>query len=743
MALGLSYLIFGFAVITFVMAWKVLRTHSQKRGEHYLFYFFCMGSTIWSFGFGLLISQTSPQKAYYLRCFGMIGMFMYMMFATLLLAQWSGITNHAIKLVKYFPLVGIVLYPVTIQRSIILFHLSKYGMSYTFAPGMASNLYSLYCLITAAGMAYLGLRMCFDKRRKAIRVFGKKLILCEFVILFGMIFDTILPMFGMGAFPGSTITQFLGVLLMYQAYFFYQRNCVTLNNMSEFVYYSVETPVLIYDEQVHLKIANRNAIEFLQIPEDFEQVALSDMFEVDKNVLDIQTARIKFDVHCKVNDAYCRLVINKIFDQYREVLGYIIIVDDLTDQMKVIKELQEARQHADMANRAKTSFLTKMSHEIRTPLNTVLGMDEMILRETTSDKVAEYAEYIRSSGTVLLGLINDILDLSKLESGRNRLIENDYCLADVLRDILNIVALKRKEKGLELCLDIAKDVPAWLYGDELRVKQIVTNVMNNAVKYTEKGAISLKVHWKPMDEETIELCIQVADTGRGIRKEDMDRLFAPFERLDEKETRMIEGTGLGLAITKDLVEMMGGKMEVESEYGKGSVFSIVFPQKVAMWLPIGTFQQSKEMAEPKRHKREKNVGRLEAPDVRILVVDDTPSNLMIIQGLLKRTKIKVDLAKSGRDALRMIDKKQYQIIFLDHMMPEMDGIETFHAIKGRKDNPNAAVPIIALTANAILGAKKDYLEAGFTDYLSKPVDGETLEKMIMKYLPEGMYTIQY
>lgn len=742
MGIGLSYLLFGFAAVTLVMMLQVLHANSQKRGEKYLFFFFCMGSTIWSLGFGLLIAQASAEKAYFWRCFGMIGMFLYMICATLLLAHWSGIKKGYIRFVKYFPLCGILLYPITIRRSIITFHLTEYGMSYVFAPGIESNLYSTYCVLVAIGMAYVGIQMHFNEKRKAARVFGGKLLICELIIAAGTMFDTILPMFGIKSFPGSTITQFLGAVLVYQAYLFYQSNCVTLDNMSEFVYYSVETPVLIYDEEMRLKIVNKNAVTFLQIPEDYEEVALSDIFEVEKDLLLTQEVQIKADVRCKVNHAYCRLVINKIFDKFQEVLGYIIIVDDLTDQMKVIEELQEARQRADLANRTKSSFLMKMSHEIRTPLNTVLGMDEMILRETTSPKVAQYAEHIQSSGTILLGIINDILDLSKLESGKNRLIEQEYCLADVLRDTLNLVALKRREKGLTLTVDVARDVPVCLYGDELRVKQVITNIMNNAVKYTERGGISLKVSWSATDEEVIELCIRIEDTGSGIRRDDLKLLFDPFERLDEKKNSRIEGTGLGLTITKDLLEMMGGRLEVESEYGKGSVFSLIFPQKVVEWVPMGEFQESGKMVQTKSLAGDKAVGRLDAPKVRILVVDDTPSNLMIIQGLLQRTRIKVDLAKSGRDALRMIEKKKYDMIFLDHMMPEMDGMETFHEIKMRKENQNADIPIIALTANAILGAKKDYLEAGFSDYLSKPVNGQDLEQMIMKYLPKEMYTIQ-
>ena len=313
-----------------------------------------------------------------------------------------------------------------------------------------------------------------------------------------------------------------------------------------------------------------------------------------------------------------------------------------------------------------------------------------------------------------------------------------FDICELAREIIITSEQRLEAKNLDVVFDADND-NMFVNADRDAIHQILYNICDNAIKFSNDGGrYEIGIH-----EKSGKVTVSVYNEGVGITAEDLPYVFDRFYKSDKSRGLDKTGVGLGLYIARTIIEAHKEKIWVESEYGKGSVFSIIFPQKVAMWLPIGTFQQSKEMAEPKRHKREKNVGRLEAPDVRILVVDDTPSNLMIIQGLLKRTKIKVDLAKSGRDALRMIDKKQYQIIFLDHMMPEMDGIETFHAIKGRKDNPNAAVPIIALTANAILGAKKDYLEAGFTDYLSKPVDGETLEKMIMKYLPEGMYTIQY
>jgi len=740
MALALSYLLISFAAVTLIMAMGVVRKRSGGFQENYLFSFFCLGSMLWSFCFGLLLVQTDVNIAYYLRCVGMIGTFAYLVFATLLMVQWSGIEKRYIRHIKYFPMSAIVLYSFLLQRKNTTYRMSNYGMTYIFKTGIWNNLYILYCVVVAFGIFLLIFHMLRRGNRKSIQVLGRKLLICEGVIILGMVFDTILPMFGIEAFPGSTITQFFGAILLYQAFDFYKSNVITVRNMSEFVYYSVETPVLIYDDKIKLRIVNKNAVEFLGIPKKYENTSLSDLFNLDSHVLQSEGDTVTLDAYCTKNQAYCRLVINKIFDQYKDVFGFIIIVDDLTDKIQIIHELEEAKQYAELANRAKSSFLAKMSHEIRTPLNTVLGMDEMILRESSSEQVLKYAGYIKNAGQTLLNIINDLLDLSKLESGKIHLVEADYCLADLLQDTLNIVTLKLREKGLELVLDIAQDAPAYLHGDNLRIKQIITNVMNNAVKYTDKGTITLRLHWAEAGEDEVLLSVQVADTGRGIRKEDMDKLFAPYERLEEEKNYAVEGTGLGLAIAKDLLDLMGGGMEVESEFGKGSVFKLHFVQKVVSRKTLGMLQKKREEApvglEDKKSKK------LSAPNARILAVDDTVANLMVIQGLLQRTKIKVDMAKSGKDALRMAAKKQYQMIFLDHMMPEMDGEETLHAIQSQEGGLNTQVPVIALTANAIVGAKEKYLQMGFTDYLSKPLEATELEKMLMKYLPPDLYLLE-
>ncbi len=395
---------------------------------------------------------------------------------------------------------------------------------------------------------------------------------------------------------------------------------------------------------------------------------------------------------------------------------------------------------AQEAVKAKSNFLSTMSHEIRTPINAVLGLDEMILRDSNEPSTIKYAEDIRSAGKTLLSLINDILDSSKIESGNMELVESSYKLSTVLTDVYNMILFRAEKKGLEFICDINPEIPNILKGDEVRIKQCMVNLLTNAVKYTEKGGIIFMVSYKKPEHvsDTILLNIAIEDTGIGIKENDIKKLFSEFERIEEKRNRNIEGTGLGMNITKSLLEMMGSRLQVESEYGRGSTFSFSLKQKVASWAPIGDFDKAYK-ASVEKHTVYKE--RIEAPDARVLVTDDNIMNLQVFAGLLKQTKIIIDTALSGDEAIALTMKNKYDIIFMDHMMPEKDGIETFHEIREQDDNPNCDTAVICLTANAISGAKEEYLNHGFDGYLSKPIDAGKLEDLLIKFLPDDKVNI--
>ena len=425
------------------------------------------------------------------------------------------------------------------------------------------------------------------------------------------------------------------------------------------------------------------------------------------------------------------------------------------DQIDKTQELEKARETADQANKAKSDFLAEMSHEIRTPINAVLGMNEMIQRESVRGEtvlsaaeqtesfrhISDYAGNIEEAGGNLLSIINDILDFSKIEAGRMRLVENNYELSMLLGDVSNMISFRVREKGLEYSLIVDESIPNLLYGDKVRVRQISTNLLTNAYKYTEQGSIRLEVRadgdaFRPGD--TITLKITVRDTGIGIREEDLRKLFTKFQRVDLERNSSVEGTGMGLAITSSLLAMMGGSISVKSTYGEGSAFTVVLPQKVVSCEPLGNIHTTDGKGGRHGHRYRES---FRAPDCRILVVDDTRMNIAVTVGLLQKTGLQMDTAQKGEDALEMLRKTPYDLVLMDQRMPGMDGIETLHRLRGDKSGPNAEIPVICMTADAIIGAKERYTGVGFTDYLPKPVNGEALERMIVRYLPADRVTM--
>ena len=420
-------------------------------------------------------------------------------------------------------------------------------------------------------------------------------------------------------------------------------------------------------------------------------------------------------------------------------LAFVILMAMIMFAVRYMQKAREAEyfEHekalSDSANQAKSEFLSNMSHEIRTPINAIMGMNEMVIRESKDKNIIEYSENLQNAAQTLLGLVNDILDFSKIEAGKMEIIPVEYHVSSLLNDLVNMIQTRAAKKNLEFIVNVSETMPSVLFGDEIRIKQVITNILTNAVKYTKKGSVTLNVDYKPIDEEHLYFCVSVVDTGIGIKKEDIKKLFSAFERIEEERNRTIEGTGLGMNITKKLLSMMGSHLDVKSVYGEGSTFEFQVKQKIMNTEPIGDFQEDYKRS--LNHHKDYHES-FTAPDATILVVDDTVMNLTVIKSLLKQTKIKIDTALNGADCLTLAKRNKYDIIFLDHRMPGMDGIETLAAMKKMKNNPNASTPVISLTANAISGAKEQYMAVGFQDYLTKPINAMALENLIVNYLPD-------
>lgn len=400
--------------------------------------------------------------------------------------------------------------------------------------------------------------------------------------------------------------------------------------------------------------------------------------------------------------------------------------------LDALRKEKRSQQEAEAANMAKSSFLANMSHEIRTPINAILGMNEMILREEKDPAIRGYAGNIQASGNSLLSIVSDVLDISKIESGKLEIIPVDYEVNSLISDCCNMAAGRAKAKELELLVECADNVPMKLCGDETHIRQIIMNLLTNAVKYTEKGTVKLIVSGRFTDGGFV-LKVDVSDTGIGIAEENLPQLFTQFQRFDLQRNRNIEGTGLGLSIVKRLCDLMSGTITARSVLGSGSTFTVELPQKVVDSTPCGGVNLNYSAgAEHEYHHS------FEAPEAKILAVDDLPVNLLVIANLLKETRIKIDTAGSGRECLDKCSQQKYDLILMDHMMPEMDGVLTFEKLHGDKSSPNFETPVIMLTANALAGMREQYMDVGFADYVSKPVRGAKLEEAIRRNLPESL-----
>ncbi len=447
----------------------------------------------------------------------------------------------------------------------------------------------------------------------------------------------------------------------------------------------------------------------------------------------------QFELNGKHYEGHMRALVD--FEQM--VRGYTVLIVDVTDTYERMKELDEMREQAEAANRAKSNFLANMSHEIRTPMNTVVGMSELIIEESKGRKVYDYACDIKTASLNLLAIINDILDLSKVEAGKMEMVEAEYSLQTLVQDTMNLVRMPAQKKGLEVRVEMAEHLPDKLHGDVGRIRQVLINLLNNAIKFTKEGYVGLRVSGNCVNDEQVELQFVVQDTGIGIKEEDLAVIFESFRQLDMNRNRRNEGTGLGLAITRQLVSLMDGNIQVESEYGRGTKFIVHIKQRVvkaekertASGTQSAVVGQKNSVvqlaAEGAESKKKPNLVR---KGYRVLVVDDNAMNRKLATNMLKAYGYEISEAHGGQAAIDMVKSQDFNMIFMDHMMPEMDGMEATKIIRSECGEKGKSVIIVVLTANALQGAKENYLENGFDDFLSKPFERSDLNELLARWV---------
>lgn len=707
----------------------------EKNAGALRYYMLVMGffGALWSGGYGIMGFTETGEVAAVFRAVGLVGVAGFMMTEALMVA-------YMVELPKWLFRAYAMIFGIFAVADLYFFIPDQHTfvrlngrMCYYSTNSFGRMVHSIFLAFVAVTMIAMAILWVHKEKLKRQSYYVRAAILANIAILFSIIPDTILPMLGKPSFPSSAYGMFLTYMITWFWATRFNAFSITVGNLSQYIYESANTAILIFDEYFRLVLANPYGQELLGIKK-IENQKLMQLFQGT----DAEFGRIKdgilrdnkgvaelVSVHGAIS---CSLNFSLARDFHDDPYCIVCFVYDLTKEKNMLEEVVRA-------NEAKSQFLANMSHEIRTPINGILGMDSVLLKECHDENLREYAKNIQSAGQSLLSIINDILDISKIESGKMEILTIRYQLFSVLNDCYNLTKIKLQNKPVSFIMQINEKLPSWLYGDEVRIRQIINNFLSNAVKYTKEGNITFELDFEEKTDEQILLVITVRDTGIGIKEEDLGKLFESFTRIEEKRNRNIEGTGLGLNLTKNLVNLMGGEVFAESTYGKGSCFTAKIPQKIADAKPMGDF--GKRYQQYLSTSDDDKLSFL-APDAKILVVDDVTMNLKVVEGLLKATKIQIDTAVSGSECLECVKTTPYQMIFLDHMMPEMDGLETLEHMKNLADNPNAQTPVIMLTANAIVGAKEEYIEAGFTDYLTKPIRETELLEMILKYLPEEL-----
>lgn len=726
-----------FAVIAFFYATRVLYNRNYRKITYRLFSALAVASGTWSLGCAIMFWQDDPAVYSCFRAVGIIGVIGYILIGQLVLFMISGMLKKLWYVLAAESAAGIVLLVFVTLPCNFSLEQTENGIISTFTSSTLSALYILYFAVLGAVFAAVAVRMITQKHSKRIIAFGKTFLKVGAMVAAGMIIDVLLPALGVNFnVPAGAILQFFGLEVTYYAMHKFNRNQLCMENMTGYIYQSLKTPIFVLDTSHILRLKNKQAEDMFGISgeegigkAEFFWEKLFGMKPPVNNSNHSDTLVV--DAISEWDQTHYRLLIDPIFDEYKDYIGYIVAATDMSENLRAMQAIENAKNEAELANRTKSLFLANMSHEIRTPMNSILGFSEVALSENIDEVSRGYFNDIHTSAEMLLSIINDILDISKIESGKVEIANAPYHCADIFKEVSTVIGMQAAKKGLQFTMDIADDFPNALCGDKDRIREILINLLNNGIKYTEKGSVGLQVSVISKTADLARVQFRITDTGIGIKKEDLNRIFETFRRVDAAANSSTEGTGLGLSITKGYVGLMGGELRVESEYGVGSTFIADIDQRIADASPM------KEL----KDRRGAENGRLIFKGLNVLAVDDNRMNLKLISKIMSIHGLEIDTAESGAQAIEKCGAKNYDIILLDHMMPEMDGVETMKRIRllGGGYEKGGANLIIALTANALNGAREEMMSLGFDEFLSKPIDVKVLDEAFVKILDQSHY----